>query len=372
MSVTTLKQAQACFFHSAAPIVRWLALTSVLLACTACDTSTQAGGPSSAIAQVQVQEVSGPIMGTRYSVKWTGEDLPDAKSRIHSELERINSLMSTYDPDSELSRFNKSPVGEWFSVSVDTLATLKVASEVNQASEGALDVTVGTLVNLWGFGPEGRVTHEPSQVAIDRAREISGFDKLELDFAASKIRKTSDIYVDLSAVAKGHAVDVIAGLLEKADIFDYLVDIGGELRMSGQKPDGSQWRIAIEAPKIEVREIFQVFSFEKAAVATSGDYRNYFEEDGVRYSHTIDPRSGRPIQHSLVSVSLVTELCSVADAWATALMAVGPDAAKKLAESHNLAVLLIMKGSEGFDTWTSPQLEALHVKQLTESKSGKS
>ncbi|MAM87446.1 MAG: FAD:protein FMN transferase ApbE [unclassified Hahellaceae] len=373
MTVTTLKQAQACFFYcsflirGAARLPRYLGLITVLVLTAACDgAAPDKVGASAATAQEALREVSGPIMGTQYSVKWTGEFFTDAKRVIHTELERINSLMSTYDPSSELSRFNQSPVGEWFEISPETLATMKVAREVNQASGGALDVTVGALVNLWGFGPEGRVTHEPSQADIDKARERSGFDKLELDLERSRIRKTSDIYVDLSAVAKGYAVDKVAELLESKGISDYLVDIGGELRMSGHKPDGSQWRIAIEAPKIEIREIFKIFSFDKAAIATSGDYRNYFEQDGVRYSHTIDPRSGRPIQHALVSVSIVSDQSAVADAWATALMAVGPETAKTLSQSHNLAVLLIMMGSKGFETWTSPRLEALQSEQPVE------
>ncbi|GAA3978484.1 FAD:protein FMN transferase [Allohahella marinimesophila] len=368
--MTILKQAQACFFHYQVSALRICAVIGVLLLGSACDGSAPGPDPEGITSQdTALQEVSGPIMGTRYSVKWSGKAFPEADAVILAELERINSLMSTYDPESELSRFNNSPVGEWYTVAADTLATLKVSQEVYQASKGALDVTVGSLVNLWGFGPQGRITREPSQAAIDAAQAGSGFDKLDIDAEQSRIRKTSDIYVDLSAVAKGYAVDEVAEVLENEDIDDYLVDIGGELRMSGLKPDGSQWRIAIEAPKVEVREIFEVFSFEKAAIATSGDYRNYFEEDGVRYSHTIDPRTGRPIQHALVSVSVVTQRCAVADAWATALMAVGPETAKALSRSHNLAVLLIMKGKEGFDTWTSPQLEVLQSSQPNESAS---
>lgn len=354
------KQAQACFFLLGA------FMSAVLL--SGCSDSDSDSNRDIDTGVGKVHQSAGPIMGSRYSVKWAGKQLgknqDDADRMVLSELERINLLMSTYDPASELSRFNTSSPGEWFAVDRDVMNTLQVATDVSAASEGALDITIGKLVNLWGFGPEGRMSHEPGKAEIDGARALTGHDKLILDPENLQIRKTADIYVDLSSTAKGYAVDVIAELLERHGITDYLVDIGGELRMSGTKPDGVGWRIAVETPRPDSREIFQVFSFDKAAIATSGDYRNYFEENGHRFSHTIDPETGRPITHKLVSATVIAERCDFADAWATALTVLGPEAAKTHAEREGLAVMLIVKEGEEFVPWRSPVLEEMLASQI--------
>ncbi len=316
-------------------------VTGMLLAGTlmlaACSKSPPGGG---------VIELSGSTMGTFYSVQiagaLAGTGTEGLAGEIEAELELINRLMSTYDPASELSRFNQFSGAGWFSVSRQTLEVVAQARSISEITGGAFDVTVGPLVNLWGFGPDPEPTAPPSPEAMAGARARVGYSLVGLREDPPALRKgRADIYVDLSAIAKGYAVDRLAALLERSGISNYLVDIGGEIRTAGRNGEGEAWRLAVEYPQPGRRTPFRVLRLESAAVATSGNYRNFFELGGVRYAHTIDPRTGWPVSHALLAVTVVADNTMTADAWATALMVLGPEDGLALAEREKVAALLL-------------------------------
>ena len=231
--------------------------------------------------------------------------------------------------------------------------------EVSRNTQGAFDVTVGPLVNLWGFGPAGRADEMPTDEAIAECQARVGYTRLEVRQEPPALRKRrADVYVDLSAIAKGFGVDEVAKLLERHAVRSYLVEIGGEVRTRGRKPDGGGWRIGIERPVAAVREIECVVELDDRALATSGDYRNFFEREGRRYSHEIDPRTGRPVDHALISVSVLADDCLTADAWATALLVLGPDAALPTARQHGLEVLCMVRSGDGWVEQATPGFAA--------------
>ena len=306
----------------------------------------------------QFHSFNGPTMGTWYNVKIQG--MPgtlsgDAvKQAIQAELDDVNEKMSTYRQDSELSLFNRAPIGESFTFSPSTRQVLSIALEIYQASGGAFDVTVGPLVNLWGFGPETKEDSVPDAADIQRLLREVGSDALRVE--GDQVVRERPVNVDLSAVAKGYAVDRVAERLESLGISRYMVEVGGEIRVGEAKRSGEGWNIAIEEPTTQARVVQKVLSLRGVALATSGDYRNFYEIDGRRYSHTIDPRTGSPVNHTLASVSVIHESCAYADAYATALNVMGPEAALKLAETLNLAVYLLVKTPSGFDVLQSESL----------------
>ena len=299
-------------------------------------------------------QYSGETMGTSFSIK--ASSVPDAlnstklQQDIETLLARINGQMSTYLDDSELSRFNKNPSTEWQAVSESLFYVLTVAKKISLLSQGAFDISVGPLVNLWGFGPDPMSFEPPSNEAIQEQLNLIGYYYLKLRDNPIMIKKEiPELYLDLSALAKGYAVDQVAELLETQEIMDYMVEIGGELRLKGNNITGNKWRIAIEKPSPEHRMIHKVLPITDVSIATSGDYRNYFESGGSRFSHTIDPRNGSPVTHNLASVSVLSETAMEADALATALMVLGPDQGFELAQQEKLAALFIIKSNDGFE-----------------------
>jgi thiamine biosynthesis lipoprotein len=304
-----------------------------------------------------LNRISGQTMGSQYHISWYGGE--QTPSEVHEVVEdRLNHLLSvfsTYDPQSELSTINRYAadlVDKKIAVSGDLMSVLRDAEHVSRYSIGRLDVTVGPLVNLWGFGPE---PHDivPSKVEVQALLDDIGMTKLSLSPETLEIEMTSPLYIDLSSVAKGWSVDDIGLLLEAMEITNYLVEIGGEVRVRGKKPE-ADWKIAIERPVMELGQPAQtIIAPGDMAVATSGDYRNYFEKDGQRYSHTIDPLTGYPVKHALTSVTVIMPTCSMADAWATALNVAGPDAGMALAEANDLPVYMIIRDGDGFREETS-------------------
>lgn len=305
--------------------------------------------------------LSGPTMGTVYNIKYVPNgNIESAKlqQEIDSALLQVNKLMSTYMADSELSRFNQWHSTEPFVLSPQTLKVMEEAKRLGALSKGVLDVTVGPLVNLWGFGPEARPERAPSEELVANVKARTGLDKLLLTTtSASKTEPT--LYVDLSTIAKGYGVDLVAELLDEHHIVNYLVEIGGEMRLSGKKINGADWRVAIEKPITQERAVERIISVGNNGIATSGDYRNYFEVDGVRYSHLIDPSTGKPITHNLVSVTVVDPSCMTADGLATALSIMGKDKALALAAENQIAVLLITKEGDEFKEYTSPMFDKI-------------
>ena len=321
---------------------------------------------------------SGNTMGTSYTVKIIEDNITDdmLAEQIGDELQRINSLMSTYDQSSELSMFNQAPEHIEFPVSTDVIKVLEMSGMIHDQSDGAFDVSVGPLVNLWGFGPRSfdDVSSEkyremvPADDEINEAMSRTGFHFLKV--TDSSLIKSRNIYVDLSAIAKGYAVDQLAIILDRAGHENYLIEVGGEIRGRGINVRHEPWAVAIEKPDNLSRSIFKIIELRDMSMATSGDYRNYFEADGVRYSHTIDPRTGRPITHNVVSVTVVTESAALADAYATAIDVMGADEGLALAEAQKLAVLVIMKTSAGFEERSSSQLRKYLELDGPEPKTG--
>lgn len=296
--------------------------------------------------------IEGATMGTYYRVTALCPDVDAAhlQDRLEAELGRVNGQMSTYQPDSELMRFNAAPPDEWVAASAELMSVLSAAAEISVLSSGAFDVTVAGLVNLWGFGPDGRVSERPSAAAIEAALAEAGYARLELDAAEQRIRRRTLLSVDLSAIAKGHGVDRLAERLRGSDCRDFLVDIGGEVRAEGKNPAGRDWRVGIEVPDpATMGGIQRVLNLDAAAVATSGDYRNFIELDGDRYSHTIDPRTGQPVRHALASVTVVHASTMWADGLATALNVLGPEDGFRLAEDLELAALFLIRRPNGFE-----------------------
>jgi FAD:protein FMN transferase len=297
--------------------------------------------------------VGGPTMGTTYRVrfvpgKWV-VDSPQLKKRIEALLEEIDWQMSTYRENSELSHFNRAAAGSWFRVSSATTEVVAAAQEISRKTDGALDVTVGPFLRLWQFGPKSdsaRAKYElPSEASIQAARELTGYEKLEVRHEPPALRKLSEgLEVDLSSIAPGYAVDSIGELLRQHGIDRFIVELGGEIRAAGRRGDGKAWRVAIERPLVERREMQMALSLENAAISTAGDYRKYFEHGGRRYSHVIDPSSGRPVEHALASVTVAADTCLEADAWDTALLVMGPERGFDYAEKNGIAALFIVRG----------------------------
>lgn len=300
--------------------------------------------------------LQGRTMGTTYNIKVvaTEKQVIELKlqQQIDAALEKVNQEMSTYIPDSELSKFNQSTSTTPIAVTPGLARVLKESIRLGKLSDGKLDVTVGPLVNLWGFGPEQRPETVPSDELLAATKKRVGLQNLILeDNLLSK--KRSDLYVDLSTIAKGYGVDVVAELIESNGFTHYLVEIGGEMRLRGFKHTGELWAIAIERPILdqsgEERAVHQVVIPKDNAVATSGDYRNYFEADGRRFSHIIDPETGKPIDHNLVSVTVIHPSSMTADGLSTTMMVMGMEKGMAFATENNLAALFISKTENGFD-----------------------
>lgn len=303
--------------------------------------------------------LTGESMGTTWHVTLVpSAAMPDRavlQAGIEAELERVNQSMSTYLQDSEISRFNALEPDTWFAVSDDFHAVLSTAMAVGWQSDGAYDVTVAPLVNLWGFGPAGRVTTAPSDDRVSDVLENVGQEYLRLDEEdGHRLLKTRPVSLDFSSIAKGYGVDLVARWLDAQGLDRYLVEVGGEMRLSGMSGRGDPWRVAIERPESALRTAEQAISVTDVAIATSGDYRNYFEVDGQRFSHSIDPRRGYPVAHDLVSVTVLDNSAMRADAWATALVVLGHERAMAVATEQGLAVYFIQRRGDVLHSSHSP------------------
>lgn len=324
-------------------------------------------GCSDAPPETDPTRIQGRTFGTFYQVSVAtnldGERKDALRSQLEDELERVDRQMSTYRDDSDLNRLNNADVGEWVTLPDPVIRLLARSLTISETTDGAFDITVGGLVNLWSFGPEARPREKPSDEMLQQRLGQVGFEKLDVDVEAGRARRQSDIYVDLSAIAKGHAVDRLGALLEDAGHDAYLVNIGGDLLARGRKRSGEAWRIGIELPRDGKQVARHALPLLDMSLATSGDYRNYFEADGKRYSHTIDPRDGRPVQHRLASASVFHPENTMADALATAFMVMGADETLAHARERGIAVLLIERREGGFRTRLSPALRDILARE---------
>lgn len=325
-------------------------------------------GSLGACAPTRTTTLRGPTMGTTWSVQLA---LPRGRSAAHlqrgiqRELDAVVAQMSSWEPDSDLGRYNRAAAGSWQQLPREFFDVLAHALALARASGGAFDPTVGPLVELWGFGPGPRLHRVPGADAIAAARARVGHAKVQLDPATRRVLQPGGVALDLSAIAKGFGTDQVARYLEREGVGDFLVDISGELRAHGRRPDGGDWRVGIEKPDAAVaavRSLDQVqrsLRLREQAIATSGDYRHYFEHGGRRYSHHIDPRSGWPVEQRIASVTTVAADCLHADAIGTTLIVLGEDAGLEFARAHGLAVLMLVREGDRFVERTSPAFDAL-------------
>ena len=309
--------------------------------------------------------LSGPAMGTTWTVSIVGPEggMPSERSRaidagIRDELVRINQLMSTWDPESELSRFNRSASTEPFPVAPETFDVFEWSRRLYEETGGALDPTIAPLIDAWGFGVDRDVT-TPDDETVARLKATTGMTLVELDPGRAWVRKLRpEVRVDFSAIAPGYAADRIAARLEEQGLTDFLIDVSGELVARGHNESGQPWQVGVERPQRQGRRATRVVPLTDMAIATSGDYRNFREVDGQRFTHVLDPRTGRPVNHALASVTVVDELGVRADALSTALMAMGPDEAMAFATARDLPALFLIRLPDGsFEERMSPAFE---------------
>lgn len=307
---------------------------------------------SCADSEPSIYTLSGRTMGTSYTIKIVvREDLvnvADLKQSIDEVLSQVDAAMSTYKDDSELSRFNQSGVGLPFVFSTSTFGVIEYAHYVSTISSGAFDITVGPLVSLWGFGADGAIHNPPADAKIASLLKNIGFSNLVMNASQKSVTKKQDLQIDLSAIAKGYAVDKVAEVIELSGVENYLVEVGGETRTKGVNQAGSVWRLGVEKPDVTGRSVVSVVEVPDMALATSGDYRNFFVSNGKRYSHTISPTTGRPVEHNLASVSVLAESCMEADALATALLVMGEEKGYNFAQEHKLKAYFIYRDQDAF------------------------
>lgn len=302
--------------------------------------------------------ITGSTMGTYYSVKVVAEksDKEKLKVQIEELLKEVNQVFSTYIQDSELSKLNANKSLKEIKITPVLMEVLRQAKRVYTESEGAFDVTVGPLVNMWGFGPDKK-RNKPTSEMIDQALKNIGADKFKLT-EDSVIKSNSSLYIDLSAIAKGQGVDDVSLILKSLGYKNFLVEIGGEVRASGTKLDGSSWRVGIEKPSPKLGQAIQkVIALDNMSIATSGGYRNYLKYGDKVFSHTISPKTGLPVEHMLVSATVLDSSCAVADAWATAFMVLGSRKGLEIANRLGLKAYFLVKTDKGFKEIQSKHFE---------------
>lgn len=301
------------------------------------------------------RQFTGNTMGGTWSVKTIDIDRPGLDRELQAILDQLESTLSTWRADSEVSRFNSSRSTDWFPVSPQLVELVQIAADVNRDTAGAFDITVAPLVNLWGFGPTGRIESPPSDKQIAAARSHVGASKLTLRAAPPALRKSDPLLqIDLSAIAKGYAADQLAAHLDRQGVKDYLVTVGGENRAKGRP-----WRIGIETPTPDVLRIIDTLDLRDAAISTSGDYRNFIEITGQRVSHQIDPRTGRSVTHSLASVTVIDPSGTRADALATGLFVLGPEEGYATAKRLKLPAMFIERNEGKFTIRRTSQFKAM-------------
>jgi thiamine biosynthesis lipoprotein len=300
--------------------------------------------------------LEGQTMGSAWTVKIAGAlplDEAQLRAGVQARFDAVDLALSTWRIDSALSRFNDHAGDDWVDVDPELAQVLAYALGLAQLSDGAYDVTVGPLVNLWGFGPDPARYRVPEEAAIAAARARVGWRKVEVDVQRHRARKPPEVRVDLSSLGKGRGVDRVAEYLDARGVTNYLIDLSGKLRARGRNPHGVAWQIAVEQPAPDdpsgaPRTVPAVVTLRDKSIATAGDYRRFFESGGRHYSHIIDPRSGAPVKHATLSATALGANCMQADALATLLMVMETDAALRVATEQGIPALLIQRDGGGF------------------------
>ncbi|PJE80063.1 FAD:protein FMN transferase [invertebrate metagenome] len=397
LSSSSLKTAEWCLAVASISRKRTLILSAILIVVTLIQLATHP----------RLKQFQGETMGTTYHVTYVGNfwshSIKDVSTRVHEALEDINIRMSTYRNDSELMKLNHSKIGQPFSVSPDLAALIQKSKEISRLSNGAYDVTIGQLVNLWGFGPQqssqkstgdtkesvDESAHKqnddnrpvfiqwimknypgnvPSDEAIDKARQQMGYQYVRVDTKNNTVTRLRPVFIDLSSIAKGYGVDQAAAALEKAGIKNFLVEVGGEIKVKGTKPNSGLWRLAVRGPDLTSGDPAAIVALDNKAMATSGDYLNYFEIDGKRYSHTINPLTGWPEMKRIAEVAVITDNVAEADALATMFMVLGDKKGLIMANEMGYAACFTYHSGKGFKTAYSDTFLPYMVKNPDRTK----
>lgn len=292
------------------------------------------------------QTLHGSTMGTRYSVVFymqSGVNVKALSTALFNAVDHVDQQMSTWKPASNLNRLNSAQVDTWVDVPSELMTVLAASIQIEQATNSAFDIGVGDVVSAWGFGPPASNSAGVQNIAGSRPTWTPTSQVLELDAAKRRVRKSASIKLDLSGIAKGFGVDEMAHVMNEFGLESWLVGIDGEMRAKGVKPDGTMWAVAHERPERGVREAMGVLELQDMAVATSGNYRHYIEVDGKTISHTMNPRTCAPLDNDVASVTVLAPTCMVADAWATALMVMGPEAGLEMGAAHKIEAIFVLK-----------------------------
>lgn len=310
-------------------------------------------------------KLSGATMGTSFNL--VAIDAPayvtqaDISAAVYAALDEVTAQMSNWDAASEISRFNAAASTDETPVSPELAYLMAAAQDVHDASLGRFDTTIGPLIEAWGFGADGTAPHSPTPGTVEIAAARSGHDNT-LRIAPGVLQKRqTDTQVYLAAIGKGYGADRVGRALAELGITDYMIEIGGDLYAAGRNADGLPWQIGVETPEAWSRGVMEVVGLSNMGLASSGDYRNYFEENGTRYSHVIDPVTGAPITHRTASATVMAENGMLADAWATAMLTLGRDAGLEVADAHDIAVLFIDRDADSFTTTASARFAALQA-----------
>ncbi|MBC2657223.1 FAD:protein FMN transferase [Pseudomonas sp. MSSRFD41] len=313
----------------------------------------------------RLESISGPTMGSTWSVQYVrpsgGPQATAVKAEVEAILAEVDRQMSTYRSDSDIERFNRLPAHACQPMPEPVLQLVRVGEQLSRGSDGAFDLTVEPLLDLWGFGPQGRVEKVPDATALAEVRRRVGHGLLRIE--GSQLCKDAAVEVDFNSIAAGYAVDRIAARLAELGISSYLAEATGELKAAGRKPGGAPWRVALEEPRDDRQVAERVIAVDGYGVSTSGDYRHYFEQDGQRYSHTFDARLGRPITHKLAAVTVVHRSALMADGLSTLLLILGPEAGWDYAKKNDIAAFFVLRADTGFVTRGNPAFEQLFAGQ---------
>jgi thiamine biosynthesis lipoprotein len=309
----------------------------------------------------RLERFDGPTMGSRYSIQYVRHSSAPGPKAVQAEVEKIladvDQQMSTYRRDSDIERFNDLPANRCQKMPAPILKLVRVAEQLSEQSAGSYDLTVEPLLNLWGFGPQAREEKVPTVQALADVRQRVGYQHLHID--RDQLCKDAAVEVDFNSIAAGYAVDTIAARLEELGIHNYLAEATGELKAAGKKLDGSPWRIALEEPRDDQQVAERVIAVDGYGVSTSGDYRSYFVQDGRRYSHTFDARTGAPVAHTLASVTVIHPSALMADGLSTLLLILGPERGWDYAEKHDIGAFFVIRADTAFVTRTTQAFERL-------------
>lgn len=308
-----------------------------------------------------IESFGGPTMGSTYSTKYVrhagGPDSSQVRREVEGILAEVDRQLSTYRNDSDIERFNALPANSCQTMPASVLELIRVGEQLSVQSDGSYDLTVEPLMNLWGFGPQGREEKVPDAADLAEVLQRVGYRHLHIN--GEQLCKDAAVEVDFNSIAAGYAVDTIAARLDAMGIDDYLAEATGELKAKGKKLDGSPWRIALEEPRDDQQVAERIINVDGYGVSTSGDYRNYFLQDGRRYSHTFDARSGAPVLHNLASVTVIHPSALMADGLSTLLLILGPEKAWDYAEKHDIGAFFVIRADTGFVIRTSKAFERL-------------